>query len=48
MANTDDANSTVNAVALKLPTFWTERPAVWFALAEAQFLVNGITSGSPV
>ena len=34
----------VNAVALKLPIFWTDRPAVWFAQAEAQFLVKHITN----
>ena len=27
----------VQAVTLKLPTFWLSRPAVWFAQVEAQF-----------
>lgn len=34
----------VNAVALKLPMFWTEHPAVWFAQAEAMFLMKNITA----
>jgi hypothetical protein len=31
-------------VAMRLPPFWDERPALWFALAEAQFTVAGISS----
>lgn len=38
-----DAIPPVNAISLKLPVFWTDRPAVWFAQAEAQFLVKRIT-----
>lgn len=38
------AEAAVNVVSLKLPDFWTDRPAVWFAQAEAQFLVKHITT----
>lgn len=33
----------VNAVAIKLPTFWTDQPKVWFTQAEAQFHIRKIT-----
>lgn len=33
-----------NAVSIKLPTFWTAQPHVWFQQAEAQFTICGITA----
>jgi hypothetical protein len=34
----------VSRVAVPLPPFWAKRPAVWFAQAEAQFFLAGISS----
>ena len=37
------ALDSVDVVGLKLGTFWTDRPAVWFQQAEAQFAIKKIT-----
>jgi hypothetical protein len=34
----------ISRVAVWLPPFWTERPAAWFAQAEAQFHLAGISN----
>ena len=34
----------VNSVSIKVPSFWTTRPEVWFALLESQFNTKNITS----
>ena len=36
----------VGAVAVKLPPFWPESAEVWFAHAEAQFNIKGISSST--
>lgn len=38
--------SDVNAVSVKLPTFWSTSPVVWFQHIEAQFAIRGITQDS--
>lgn len=47
MSNDDSNNTppaTAHAVSLKLAPFWTTRPGLWFAQAEAQFELRGITA----
>jgi hypothetical protein len=34
----------ISKVAVRLPPFWAERPAMWFAQAEVQFSLSGISS----
>ena len=34
----------IEAVALKLPTFWTTCPLAWFAQTEAQFALRNLSS----
>lgn len=36
----------VYRVSAKLPAFWSDKPAVWFSQAEAQFSISGITADS--
>ena len=40
--STEPTPPTVAAVAIKLPSFWTRKAEIWFAQAEAQFLIRGI------
>ena len=34
----------MNTVSLKLPTFWTSHPEVWFTQAEVQLNLRGIVA----
>jgi hypothetical protein len=34
----------VSSVVVRLPPLWAERPAMWFAQAEVQFFLAGISS----
>jgi len=44
MDTTDETvNSAVYRVSVRLPHFWSDRPAVWFAQAESQFELAAIT-----
>lgn len=38
------ALTTANAVSLKLPSFWSSQPTLWFSQAESQFQLRGITT----
>ena len=40
------AQQGINAVSLKLPDFWTDKPEVWFARVEAKFGTKNIRRGS--
>lgn len=36
--------SSLSAVSIKLPAFWSAQPKIWFAQAESQFVLQGISS----
>jgi hypothetical protein len=38
-----DSSSVVSRVGIRLPPFWPEKPAVWFAQLEGQFALSNIT-----
>jgi hypothetical protein len=44
MDDVDSSTAEVSRVAVRLPPFWAERPAVWFTQTEAQFFLAGISS----
>ena len=46
VAGTIAGVESVDIVGLKLSTFWTDRPSIWFKQAEAQFLLKKITTES--
>lgn len=42
--NGDSSSNEVNAVKVKLPTFWTSSPETWFIQAEVEFSLNKVTN----
>jgi hypothetical protein len=44
MEGESSSNAEVARVAVRLPGFWAHRPASWFAQAEAQFHLAGISN----
>jgi hypothetical protein len=42
--SSSEATSEIARVAVRLPSFWAERPASWFTQAEAQFHLVGISN----
>jgi hypothetical protein len=46
MVTADSSSAEISIVPMRLPPFWTERAAMWFAQAKAQFSLAGISSES--
>ncbi|XP_064462671.1 uncharacterized protein LOC135373388 [Ornithodoros turicata] len=42
--NSDGQQHHVGAIAVKLPAYWDRNPAIWFAQADAQFHLAGVTA----
>jgi hypothetical protein len=38
-----DSTGIINRVGVRVPPFWPEKPAVWFAQLKGQFALSGIT-----
>jgi hypothetical protein len=38
-----DSTFGINRVGIRVPTFWPEKPGVWFAELEGQFALSNIT-----
>jgi hypothetical protein len=38
-----DSTFTINRVGIRVPPFWAEKPAVWFAQFEGQFVLSNVT-----
>ncbi|XP_037292922.1 uncharacterized protein LOC119188889 [Manduca sexta] len=45
-AASSDVKASVFGITMKLPPFWHDKPAIWFAQAEAQFEIAGISQDS--
>ena len=41
-----ESTSCINRVDIRVPPFWPEKPAVWFAQLEGQFALSNITQDS--
>jgi len=39
-----DGQGSLTTVSIKLPTFWTDSPEVWFLQAESQFAIKRVTA----
>lgn len=46
VASLTPSSTQVNEVKVKLPLFWSDKPKLWFAQAEAQFDISGIKQDS--
>ncbi|XP_055910580.1 uncharacterized protein LOC129944945 [Eupeodes corollae] len=42
----EDAPETITRVAIRIPSFWHEKPQIWFAQIEAQFKTANISKDS--
>ncbi|GBO18786.1 hypothetical protein AVEN_59291-1 [Araneus ventricosus] len=40
------SHSEVSRIAVKVPPFWRENPAIWFSQLESQFITSGIVQDS--
>jgi len=43
-----DSTSYINRVGIRVPPFWPEKPAVWFAQLEGQLALSNITHVSTI